>query len=226
MKEFNYYREIAIYLFFFPLYMKHEKARETLLKVIGEKKGTLVIKIGEVLNYTFILLRNKNHIYSIKIIDMINKNEQIVTLSALGNLFKQEQINKIMNQLGVSVYKEHLENSYFDYIRDSLQNGVVVERANIIDKLLKRPKRVSFYLDDTVCKFYLTNDYKAFWNVFGGVTITGETTEGMIPVILFSVFNNVHSEKIKPISMNVKFGTNCRSLNTYLAKNIVRYIFQ
>lgn len=226
MYHFNYYRELAVYLFFFPLYMENEKARKTLLDLVGDKKGTLSIKIGEVLNYSFILLRNKNHIYSLKVIDTVNGSEQIVTLSALGNLFKQEQINKIMNYLGVSVYKEHLENSYFEFIRINIQHSLKVEKANLLDKLLKRPKKVSFDIDDTMFRFYLINDYEAFWSTWGGVRIKGVSQKGYLSTILFTVFKLIHVQEKEPVAMDIKFGNDCKSLSTYLAKNIVRYVFQ
>ncbi|UOX39674.1 hypothetical protein [Aeromonas phage ZPAH34] len=226
MNHFNYYRELAVYLFFFPLYMESEYTRKRLLEVIGNKKGCLVVKIGEVLNTSFILQRNKNHIYSLKVIDLINKSEQVVRLSALGNLFKQEQINKIMNYLGVSIYKEHLENSYFEFIRTKIQNTLKVENRNLLDKLLKRPKKISFDINDSIHKFYIINDYEALWKVWGGVRVKGVSQTGMLPLVLFSVFEQIHAKRKESVTMDVTFGNDYKSLSTYLAKNITRFVFQ
>ena len=220
------FRELGYSQFFLPLLKYNNYIRKHLKETIASLniRGEFELKIGAVCKNQISLVRNKQHKYSLHISDAYTQDKEIISLSGIRDLFNEAQISMIMTRLNACKYPEDLYYKHFEIIRSSIAKSLEVERVSFVDKLLKRPKNVSFNTGGYLEGKWVEASYTAYYGFWGGVEVEGQCNYyvGMINLSMFpEIHTPVHIKHFK-----VQFNKDLKSLATYLAKDIARQVCQ
>ena len=220
------FRELGYSQFFLPLLKYNNYIRKHLKETIASLniRGEFELKIGAVCKNQISLVRNKQHKYSLHISDAYTQDKEIISLSGIRDLFNEAQISMIMTRLNACKYPEDLYYKHFEIIRSSIAKSLEVERVSFVDKLLKRPKNVSFNTGGYLEGKWVEASYTAYYGLWGGVEVEGQCNYyvGMINLSMFpEIHTPVHIRRFK-----VTFNKDLKSLATYLAKDIARQVCQ
>ena len=220
------FRELGYSQFFLPLLKYNNYTRKHLKETIASLnvRGEFELKIGVVCKNQISLVRNKQHKYSLRVSDVYTQDKEIISLSGIRDLFNEDQINMIMTRLNACKYPEDLYYKHFEIIRSNIAKSLTVKKVNFVDKLLKRPKSVSFNTGGYLEGKWVEASYTASYGLWGGVEVEGQCNYyiGMINLSMFSeIHTPVHIKHFK-----VTFNKNLNSLATYLAKDIARQVCQ
>lgn len=220
------FRELGYGQFFLPLLKYNNYIRKHLKETIASLniRGEFELKIGAVCKNQISLVRNKQHKYSLHISDVYTQDKEVISLSGIRDLFNEAQISMIMTRLNACKYPEDLYYKHFEIIRSSIAKSLEVERVSFVDKLLKRPKNVSFNTGGYLEGKWVEASYTAYYGLWGGVEVEGQCNYyvGMINLSMFpEIHTPVHIKHFK-----VQFNKDLKSLATYLAKDIARQVCQ
>ena len=220
------FRELGYSQFFLPLLKYNNYIRKHLKETIASLniRGEFELKIGAVCKNQISLVRNKQHKYSLHISDAYTQDKEIISLSGIRDLFNEAQISMIMTRLNACKYPEDLYYKHFEIIRSSIAKSLEVERVSFVDKLLKRPKNVSFNTGGYLEGKWVEASYTAYYGLWGGVEVEGRCNYciGMINLSLLpEIHTPVHIKHFK-----VQFNKDLKSLATYLAKDIASQVCQ
>ena len=220
------FRELGYSQFFLPLLEYNNYARKHLKETIASLnvRGEFELKIGVVCKNQISLVRNKQHKYSLHVSDVYTQDKEIISLSGIRDLFNETQINMIMTRLNACKYPEDLYYKHFEIIRSNIVKSLTVEKVSFVDKLLKRPKSVSFDTGGYLEGKWIEGSYTASYGLWGGVEVEGQCNYyiGMINLSMFSEIHiPVHIKHFK-----VQFNKDLKSLATYLAKDIASQVCQ
>ena len=220
------FRELGYSQFFLPLLKYNNYIRKHLKETIASLniRGEFELKIGAVCKNQISLVRNKQHKYSLHISDAYTQDKEIISLSGIRDLFNEAQISMIMTRLNACKYPEDLYYKHFEIIRSSIAKSLTVEKVSFVDKLLKRPKNVSFNTGGYLEGKWVEVSYTASYGLWGGVEVEGQCNYyiGMINLSMFpEIHTPVHIRRFK-----VTFNKDLKSLATYLAKDIARQVCQ
>ena len=220
------FRELGYSQFFLPLLKYNNYIRKHLKETIASLniRGEFELKIGAVCKNQISLVRNKQHKYSLHISDAYTQDKEIISLSGIRDLFNEAQISMIMTRLNACKYPEDLYYKHFEIIRSSIAKSLEVERVSFVDKLLKRPKNVSFNTGGYLEGKWVEASYTAYYGFWGGVEVEGQCNYyvGMINLSMFpEIHTPVHIKHFK-----VQFNKDLKSLATYVAKDIARQVCQ
>ena len=220
------FRELGYSQFFLPLLKYNNYIRKHLKETIASLniRGEFELKIGAVCKNQISLVRNKQHKYSLHISDAYTQDKEIISLSGIRDLFNEAQISMIMTRLNACKYPEDLYYKHFEIIRSSIAKSLEVERVSFVDKLLKRPKNVSFNTGGYLEGKWVEASYTAYYGFWGGVEVEGQCNYyvGMINLSMFpEIHTPVHIKHFK-----VQFNKDLKSLATYLAKDIASQVCQ
>lgn len=220
------FRELGYSQFFLPLLKYSNYARKHLKETIAglNVRGEFELKIGVVCKNQISLVRNKQHKYSLHISDVYTQDKEIISLSGIRDLFNEAQINMIMTRLRACKYPEDLYYKHFEIIRSNIAKSLEADKPSIVDKLLKRPKNVSFNTGGYLEGKWLTTSYTASYGLWGGVLVAGECVYH-VGMINFSMFSEIHTP-VHIRRFKVTFNKDLKSLATYLAKDIARQVCQ
>ena len=220
------FRELGYSQFFLPLLKYNNYIRKHLKETIASLniRGEFELKIGAVCKNQISLVRNKQHKYSLHISDAYTQDKEIISLSGIRDLFNEAQISMIMTRLNACKYPEDLYYKHFEIIRSSIAKSLTVEKVSFVDKLLKRPKNVSFNTGGYLEGKWVEASYTAYYGLWGGVEVEGQCNYyvGMINLSMFpEIHTPVHIKHFK-----VQFNKDLKSLATYLAKDIASQVCQ
>lgn len=220
------FRELGYSQFFLPLLKYNNYARKHLRETIASLnvRGEFELKIGVVCKNQISLVRNKQHKYSLHISDVYTQDKEIISLSGIRDLFNEAQINMIMARLNACKYPEDLYYKHFEIIRSNIVKSLTVEKVSFVDKLLKRPKEISFNTGGYTEGKWVEAPYTVSYGLWGGVEVEGRCNYyvGMINLSLFpEIHTPVHIKHFK-----VQFNKDLKSLATYLAKDIASQVCQ
>lgn len=220
------FRELGYSQFFLPLLEYNNYARKHLKETIASLnvRGEFELKIGVVCKNQISLVRNKQHKYSLHVSDVYTQDKEIISLSGICDLFNEAQVSMIMTRLNACKYPEDLYYKHFEIIRSNIAKSLEVDKPSFADKLLKRPKSVSFDTGGYLEGKWIEGSYTASYGLWGNVEVEGQCNYyvGMINLSLFpEIHTPVHIKHFK-----VLFNKNLKSLATYLAKDIAKQVCQ
>jgi hypothetical protein len=220
------FRELGYSQFFLPLLKYNNYVRKHLKETIASLnvRGEFELKIGVVCKNQISLVRNKQHKYSLHISDVYTQDKEIISLSGIRDLFSEAQINMIMTRLNACKYPEDLYYKHFEIIRSNIAKSLEADKPSIADKLLKRPKEISFKTGGYLEGKWIEGSYTASYGLWGGVEVEGQCNyyTGMINLSMFpEIHTPVHIKHFK-----VLFNKDLKSLATYLAKDIASQVCQ
>lgn len=220
------FRELGYSQFFLPLLKYNNYARKHLKETIAglNVRGEFELKIGVVCKNQISLVRNKQHKYSLHISDVYTQDKEIISLSGIRDLFNEAQVSMIMTRLNACKYPEDLYYKHFEIIRSNIVKSLTVEKVSFVDKLLKRPKEISFDTGGYTEGKWVEAPYTAYYGLWGNVEVEGQCNYyvGMINLSLFpEIHTPVHIKHFK-----VLFNKDLKSLATYLAKDIASQVCQ
>ncbi len=220
------FRELGYSQFFLPLLNYNDYARKHLKETIASLnvRGEFELKIGVVCKNQLTLVRNKQHKYSLHISDVYTQDKEIISLSGIRDLFNEAQINMIMTRLNACKFPEDLYYKHFENIRASIAKSLTVEKVSFVDKLLRRPKEVSFNTGGYTEGKWVEAPYTASYGLWGGVEVEGQCNY-YIGIINLSIFPEIHTP-IRIRHFKVQFNKDLKSLATYLAKDIAGQVCQ
>ena len=220
------FRELEYSQFFLPLLKYNSYARKHLKETIASLnvRGEFELKIGVVCKNQISLVRNKQHKYSLHISDVYTQDKEIISLSGIRDLFNEAQINMIMTRLNACKFPEDLYYKHFENIRTNIAKSLEVEKVSFVDKLLKRPKEISFNTGGYTEGKWVEAHYTARYGLWGSVEVDGKCNY-YIGMINTSMFSEIHTP-VHILRFKVTFNKDLKSLATYLGKHIAIQVCQ
>ena len=220
------FRELGYSQFFLPLLKYNNYARKHLRETIASLnvRGEFELKIGVVCKNQISLVRNKQHKYSLHISDVYTQDKEIISLSGIRDLFNEAQINMIMARLNACKYPEDLYYKHFEIIRSNIVKSLTVEKVSFVDKLLKRPKEISFNTGGYTEGNWIVVKGFIKYNMFGKdqISLGVSFTTGLINR---SLFPSLHTTRSMDISSEEYNWNEKSDISHLVAESITELIF-